>query len=93
MIATSKDLIHWEKHGPVFNDEHYENVWSKSGSIISSYSNGKPNAVKINEKYWMYWGDKYIWLATSTDLIHWSPVETTADENLGYDSCQMKTHI
>jgi predicted GH43/DUF377 family glycosyl hydrolase len=34
-------------------------------------------AVKINGKYWMYWGEGAIHLATSTDLIHWSPVEDT----------------
>jgi predicted GH43/DUF377 family glycosyl hydrolase len=28
----------------------------------------------INNKYWMYWGDKDIHLATSTDLITWTPV-------------------
>ena len=93
MIATSKDLYHWEKQGPVFNDKHYKNIWSKSGSIISNYSNGEPCAVKINGKYWMYWGDKYIWLATSTDLIHWSPVEITADKNIGYDSLYFGNNI
>ena len=93
MIATSKDLYHWEKHGPVFNDEHYKNIWSKSGSIISNYSSGKPHAVKINNKFWMYWGDKYIWLATSTDLIHWSPVETIANKNIGDDSVYFENNI
>ena len=41
----------------------------------------------------MYWGDKYIWLATSTDLIHWSPVETTADKNISYDSVYSGNNI
>lgn len=85
MIATSKDLYHWKKQGPVFNNEHYKNIWSKSGSIVSHYLNNKIIAAKINGKYWMYWGDKYIWLATSTDLIHWTPVETNANNNFTYD--------
>ena len=36
---------------------------------------GKAIAVKINGKYWMYWGDTNIFLASSDDLIHWIPVE------------------
>ncbi|HVV56102.1 MAG TPA: hypothetical protein VHC47_12280, partial [Mucilaginibacter sp.] len=32
-------------------------------------------ATKINGKYWMYWGDKQIWAATSDDLINWTPVQ------------------
>ncbi len=27
---------------------------------------------KINEKYWMYFGESNIWIATSEDLIDWS---------------------
>jgi predicted GH43/DUF377 family glycosyl hydrolase len=93
MIATSTDLYHWQKQGVVFNDEHYKNIWSKSGSIISNYVNGNAVAAKIDNKYWMYWGDKYIWLATSTDLIHWSPVEATAKDNNGYDSVYSGNNI
>ena len=51
------------------------NEWSKSGSIVCKYENGKAIAVKINGKYWMYWGDTDIFLAASDDLIHWIPVE------------------
>ena len=28
----------------------------------------------------MYWGDVFIWAATSDDLIHWTPVEMNAGE-------------
>lgn len=84
MIATSADLVHWKKLGLVFSDKQYENMWSKSGSVISDYADGKITAKKIDDKYWMYWGDKYIWLATSTDLIHWTPLQQTPDKN--YDS-------
>lgn len=95
MIATSTDLYHWKKYGPVFQQEQYENMWSKSGSIISSYINDHIIAAKINGLYWMYWGDKYIWLATSTDLIHWSPMQQTPDKNFdsvysGYNISQLK---
>ena len=91
MIATSTDLYHWKKYGPVFSEKQYENMWSKSGSIISSYSNGHIVAAKINGLYWMYWGDKYIWLASSADLIHWSPAQQTPDKN--FDSVYSNYNI
>jgi predicted GH43/DUF377 family glycosyl hydrolase len=83
MVASSKDLVHWTKHGPVFADAYkgkYVNKWSKSGSIISKYVNGKVVAEKINGKYWMYWGDVFIYAATSDDLVHWTPVELQPGE-------------
>ena len=76
LIASSKDLYHWTKHGHVFkNDTADVNKWSKSGAIICKYENGKATAVSINGKYWMYFGDTDIFLASSEDLIHWTPVE------------------
>ena len=83
LIASSKDLIHWNKHGSVFTkafNGKYLNLWSKSGSIVSKYVDGKIIATKINGKYWMYWGDQNIWAATSTDLINWEPVEMVSNE-------------
>jgi predicted GH43/DUF377 family glycosyl hydrolase len=83
LVATSTDLLHWTKHGPVFAkafNGKYADKWSKSGSIVSTYENGEPIATKINGKYWMYWGDEQIWTATSTDLINWTPVEMKAGE-------------
>jgi predicted GH43/DUF377 family glycosyl hydrolase len=79
MVASSKDLYHWAKHGLAFANAFngkYINEWSKSGSIICVYENGKAKATKINGKYWMYWGDTDIFMATSEDLVHWIPVET-----------------
>jgi predicted GH43/DUF377 family glycosyl hydrolase len=80
LVASSTDLYHWNKHGHAFANAYngkYVNEWSKSGSIICKYENGKAIAVKINGKFWMYWGDTNIFLATSDDLIHWMPIETT----------------
>ncbi len=80
MIATSPNLYNWTKHGSAFakalNGKYY-NQWSKSGSIVSRYDTGKATitAAKINGKYWMYWGDQFIWAATSDDCISWQPVE------------------
>ena len=83
LIATSTDLLHWKKFGSVFTKAYqgkYLNLWSKSGSIVSKYVDGKIVATKINGKYWMYWGDQNIWAATSTDLINWEPVEMESNE-------------
>lgn len=83
LIATSTDLMHWKKHGSVFASAYhgkYAALWSKSGSIVSVYKNGEPTAVKINGKYWMYWGDTQIWGAQSNDLINWAPVEMASGE-------------
>ena len=78
LIASSKDLYHWTKHGHVFkNDTADVNDWSKSGSIICKYENEKAIAVKINGKYWMYFGDTDIFLATSEDLMKWAPLKST----------------
>jgi predicted GH43/DUF377 family glycosyl hydrolase len=73
-IASSKDLLHWQKHGLVFGDDKYKDSWSKSGAIVCEKKNGKLIAVKINGKYWMYYGEG-IMLATSDDLIHWKMLE------------------
>ncbi|MBV9961691.1 MAG: hypothetical protein JO072_05535 [Parafilimonas sp.] len=98
MIATSTDLYHWKKFGPAFTDKQYENMWSKSGSIISSYDNNKIVAAKINGLYTMYWGDKYIWIATSDDLIHWAPQYQAPNKNFdsvysGYKISSLKIAI
>jgi predicted GH43/DUF377 family glycosyl hydrolase len=72
LVASSKDLYHWTKHGHVFKNDTAEiNKWSKSGSIVCKYENGKAIAVKIEGKYCMYWGDTDIFLAVSDDLISW----------------------
>jgi beta-1,2-mannosidase len=83
-VATSNDLYHWKKQGPAFlkaYDGKFLNIWSKSGSIVTKEINGKFVATKINGKYWMYWGEGPIYLASSSDLINWQPV-TDADKNL-----------
>ncbi|HKI44763.1 MAG TPA: glycoside hydrolase family 130 protein [Balneolales bacterium] len=76
--ATSKDLRHWTKQGPVFakaDNGKYLNLWSKSGAIVTKRDGDHMIATKINGKYWMYWGDTNIYLATSDNLIDWTPVQ------------------
>ncbi|MEO5682886.1 MAG: glycoside hydrolase family 130 protein [Chitinophagaceae bacterium] len=83
LVASSSDLLHWTKYGPVFLkafNGKYLNQWSKSGSVVSAYKDGKIMAVKINGKYWMYWGDVNIGAAVSDDLISWQPIEIKPGE-------------
>lgn len=82
-IALSNDLIHWTKKGPAFakaGNGKYLDTWSKSGSIITTFKNGKQVAAKINGHYWMYWGEKFINLAWSDNLYDWNPSENTTGE-------------
>ena len=74
-IASSKDLIHWEKHGLILKDDKYKDYWSKSGSIVTQRMGNQQVAVKIKGTYWMYFGDTNLFMATSEDLIHWTPLE------------------
>ena len=77
-MASSKDLIHWTKHGPVLSDAKYliNPFWSKSGAIVCKLTVEKIVATRINGKYWMYFGDTDLFLASSEDLIHWQVVES-----------------
>ena len=79
LVATSPDLVHWTKQGHAFakaDGGKYVDKWSKSGAIVSTYQpDGKIVATRIDGKYWMYWGDQFIWAANSDDLINWTPVE------------------
>jgi len=70
-LATSKDLIHWERKGvilPAYKG-NWNVGWTKSGAIVPE---------KINGRYWMYFlgtsADKtdQTGLAYSSDLIHWT---------------------
>ena len=70
-VASSKDLMSWTKYGPIMKEEKYEDTWSKSGAIVVEMKDGRPIAKMINGKYWMYFGDTNLFLATSEDLINW----------------------
>ena len=77
-IATSPDLTHWTKHGPAFFTAaggKYAHFQYKSAGIVTHMERERLIAAKIDGKYWMYWGEGSVHLATSDDLIHWTPVE------------------
>jgi predicted GH43/DUF377 family glycosyl hydrolase len=75
-LATSKDLMHWERKGvilPAYKGK-WNVGWTKSGAIVPE---------EIDGRYWMYFlgtsADRtdQMGLAYSTDLIRWT--EATAE--------------
>ncbi|HEY4417178.1 MAG TPA: glycoside hydrolase family 130 protein [Verrucomicrobiae bacterium] len=74
-VATSPDLVHWTKHGPVFEKlgGEFANHFCKSGAMLTCLMDGRLKAVKYHGKYLMYWGEGEIRLASSSDLINWIP--------------------
>jgi predicted GH43/DUF377 family glycosyl hydrolase len=76
-VATSKDLLKWTKHGPIFRKAYngkFFNIASKSASILTRLVNDKQVIAKINGKYWLYWGEAGVFAATSDDLMNWKPL-------------------
>lgn len=69
-LATSADLIHWQRQGIIFPayKGKWNVKWTKSGAIVPE---------KINGKYWMYFlgdargKDTQMGVAYSEDLLHW----------------------
>ncbi|MBW8684799.1 glycoside hydrolase family 130 protein [Chitinophaga sp. B61] len=75
--ATSTDLVHWKKHGPIFQDAYngkFHDIASKSASILTTLKNGQLQIVKHEGKYWLYWGEYHVYAATSDNLVDWTPV-------------------
>ena len=73
-LATSMDLIHWDRKGvllPAYKGT-WNTQWTKSGAIVPQ---------QVNGKWWMYYlGTRtdsdgkprdYMGLAESSDLLHW----------------------
>jgi predicted GH43/DUF377 family glycosyl hydrolase len=75
-MATSNDLIHWTKLGPVEGKDEKGNVVrpSKSASLVCAVRDGRVKAVRINGKYWLYYGEGTIRLLSSVDLHTWQVV-------------------
>ena len=77
-VATSTDLIDWKKHGPAFakaDSGKYLRQESKSGAILCRVEGDRLVATKVNGKYWMYFNVPEILIATSDNLIDWTPLE------------------
>ena len=75
-LATTKDLIHWERKGVIIpaNQGNWNVKWTKSGAIVPQ---------KIDNKYWMYFlgtsadNKDQGGLAYSEDLLHWTEATKT----------------
>jgi predicted GH43/DUF377 family glycosyl hydrolase len=75
-LATSRDLIHWERKGvilPAYKG-NWNKGWTKSGAMVPE---------RIDGKYWMYWlgtdADQAnpMGIAYSTDLLRWTDATET----------------
>lgn len=76
-IATSKDLVHWTKHGPAFAKAHggrFKDRASKSGSILTKLVGDRLIAAKLDGRYIMFGGESPAYLCHSDDGINWTPV-------------------
>ena len=73
-VATSRDLVSWEKHGPALGAK-YSRMESKSGAILCRFVAERCIATKVNGKYWMYFNVPDVLIATSDDLVSWTPIE------------------
>jgi predicted GH43/DUF377 family glycosyl hydrolase len=78
-VATSRDLVHWTKHGLAFGKAgggRFRDLWSKSGAVVCApFDSGRLVAARIGGRYWMYWGESDVFAATSDNLVDWTPVE------------------
>ncbi|MCD4761709.1 hypothetical protein K8R32_02000 [bacterium] len=82
-LMTSPDLKNWQRHNEIFPNWNSERAgefllpwdpaqanhkakkhWLKAGAIFPE---------KLNGKYWMFFGDRLIWYATSKNGINWVP--------------------
>ena len=72
-IATSHDLVKWEKHAKAYNGR-FKDIFCKSGSMVTTIKDGKQVLTKIDGKYFMYWGEHAVYAATSDDLVNWTPI-------------------
>lgn len=80
-VATSKDLKHWTKFGPAFEKAYngkFKDEATKSASLVTTLKGDKQVIAKVNGKYFMYWGEKNVYAATSDNLTDWDPL---LDEN------------
>lgn len=71
-LVSSNDLRNWQERIVLFHD--WENIqrenlpanWSKAAAIFPQ---------KINDKYYLFFGDNHIWAAVSDNLKDWQPLD------------------
>lgn len=81
-FAISKNLVDWQKFGPVLKSPKYIDQWSKSGALVVEKIGDQMVAKKLNGKFWMYFGDTDLFMASSSDLLHWEALENEESKKL-----------
>jgi predicted GH43/DUF377 family glycosyl hydrolase len=81
-LATSRDLLKWEKKGLVLGEGKYRDTWSKSGAIVARREGDRIIAAKVDGRYWMYFGDTDLFVAASGDLMHWEILENEESKKM-----------
>ena len=77
-VATSRDLVHWTKHGPAFARSaggKYLKRESKSGAILARVVGDRLVATRVKGTYWMYFNVPDILIATSDNMLDWTVLE------------------
>ncbi|MDR2463249.1 MAG: autotransporter-associated beta strand repeat-containing protein, partial [Verrucomicrobiales bacterium] len=88
-LARSRDLLKWEKMGPLFAyDDKYRLAYpSKSASLVCAVQNGRLIAKKINGRYWLYQGEGSICVYSTEDFVNWQKHNTLLHPRAGkFDS-------
>ena len=82
-VATSKDLHTWTKHGPAFAKAYggkFKDISTKSASIVTERTKGRLVIHRFGKEsavggpYIMYWGEAFVNVAVSENLIDWTPL-------------------
>ena len=82
-VATSTDLLTWTKHGCIFEKAYggrFMNRPSKSASIVTKRAGDRLVIARVQGKYLLYWGERMVNIATSDNLIDWTPEVDDAGE-------------
>ena len=87
-VATSKDLIHWTKLGAVVKG--FPGFPKKSASLVCKVVGDRLIAAKINGRYWLYYGEGSIRLASSEDLLKWEAAPGTPLDQLDEKSVRLR---
>jgi predicted GH43/DUF377 family glycosyl hydrolase len=77
-VATSPDLVRWTKHGPAFAEAaggKYRDLETKSGAVLVRREGDRLVAARVGGRYWMYFNVPDVLVATSDDLVRWTPLE------------------
>jgi predicted GH43/DUF377 family glycosyl hydrolase len=69
-VASSRDLVHWTKHGPAFAKAGRKD--GRSGVVLTRLVGDRLVAARVDGKYWMYYTHPCA-LAWSTNLVDWVP--------------------